>query len=80
MLKELRANKDAAITNEIPRYLPKDAEDVVRDYLAKVAREWYKFMQAWGRHILVQVPIDIVITYPAVNFPFWRVLKCSNSH
>ena len=80
LLKELRANKDAAVKNDIPRHLPKDAGDVVREYLGKVVREWYEHMKALGRHILDQVPIDVVLTHPAVNMPFWRVLECSDSH
>lgn len=80
LLKELRTNEDAAIKNDVPRYLPKDAGDVVREYLGKVAREWYEHMRAQGRYILDNVPIDIVLTHPAVNFPFCRVLECSDSH
>lgn len=80
LLKELRTNEDAAIKNDVPRYLPKDAGDVVREYLGKVAREWYEHMRAQGRYILDNVPIDIVLTHPAVNFPFWRVLECFDSH
>lgn len=69
LLKELRVKEDAAINNDIPRYLPKDAGDVVREYLGKVAREWYQYMRANGKHTLDSVPLDIVITHPAVNFP-----------
>lgn len=79
LLKELRANKDAARMNDVPRYLPKDSGDVVRDYLGKVAREWYLYMRA-QRHVTETIPIDIVLTHPAVNLPFWHVLKCSDSH
>ncbi|KAH0537284.1 hypothetical protein FGG08_005909 [Glutinoglossum americanum] len=40
LVNELQANEDAAITNDIPRHISKDAGDVVRDFLGKVSREW----------------------------------------
>lgn len=73
LLNELRATRDLAINNDIPRYLPKDAWDVVREYLGKIAKEWYHYMRVNGRYTLENVPLDITITHPAVNLPFWRV-------
>ncbi|KAI9786203.1 MAG: hypothetical protein M1839_007613 [Geoglossum umbratile] len=65
LVNELRANKDAAIMNEIPRHISKDSGDVVKDYLSRVTKEWYLFILGQGRHTLDQVPLDIVITHPA---------------
>lgn len=75
LVNELRANENAAYTNDIPRHISKSSEDVVRDYLCKVSREWYQFISTQGRHTLGNVPLDIVITHPAVRFPFCRVLE-----
>lgn len=75
LLKEFRANEDAAINNDIPRYLPKDAGDVVREYLGKIAREWYQYMRAKGRHTLDSVPLDIILTHPAVKSPSGMLTK-----
>lgn len=80
LLNDLRASKDAAIKNDVPRFLPKESCDIVRDYLGKVAREWYSYMSDQPISVLKSVPIDIVLTHPAVNSPFWRVFKFSDSH
>ena len=77
LINELRANEDAAITNDIPRHIARDAGDMVREYLGQVAREWRGCM---GQYILDYVPLDIVITHPAVRFPFYRVLKNAGPH
>jgi hypothetical protein len=69
LVHELRANENAANTSDIPRHLSKDAGDVVRDYLGKVAKEWFLYMRSQGKHTLTSVPLDIVITHPAVRSP-----------
>jgi hypothetical protein len=74
LINELRADKNAANTNNIPRHISKDAGDIVRDYLSKVAREWYLYMKGLGRYTLDTVPLDIIITHPAVRLP---LLPCS---
>lgn len=68
LLKELQTNEDAALRNDIPRHISKDSTDVVRDYLGKVAREWALYMRNQGRHVLENVPLDIVITHPVVGY------------
>lgn len=83
LVNELQANRNAGITNDIPRHISKDSGDIVMDYLSKVAREWYIYMRNQGRHILDNVPLDIVITHPAVGYSFYMlsllILICSLS-
>jgi hypothetical protein len=80
LLKELRANENAANTNDIPRHISRDAGDIIRDYLGNVAKEWYQYMRSQGQHTLSSVPLDIVITHPAVRILLYRVLEYSDSH
>ena len=74
LVRELRANKNAAITNDIPRHIARSSEDVVQDYLGRVAREWYMHMKGKTIHTLQRVPIDLVITHPAVRYPLLSML------
>jgi hypothetical protein len=67
LVNELRANENAANTNDIPRHISRDAGDIVRDYLLEVAREWYLYIKSQSRHTLDTVPLDIVVTHPAVR-------------
>lgn len=58
--------------NAMPQHLARSASDVVRDYLIRVVREWYLWMRAQPgarQHILASIPVDLVITHPAVSFP-----------
>src|SRR3954451_25475252 len=52
LVEKLHANENTASTNDVPRHITKDAGDVVRDYLTKVAREWYQYMRKEGRYTL----------------------------
>jgi hypothetical protein len=79
LINELRSNKNAAITNDIPRHICKNPADIVRDYLCKVAKEWYLHIRGLGTCILDAVPLDIVVTHPTVCFTFGCFLECSNS-
>ncbi|KAI9868849.1 MAG: hypothetical protein M1813_004700 [Trichoglossum hirsutum] len=63
-MNKLRADESASL-NSIPRHISKDAEEVVKDYLGKVSREWYTYIKQQGKHTLDSVPIDIVISHPA---------------
>jgi hypothetical protein len=65
LVKELQENEDAAIMNNVPRHISKSAEDIVRDYLGKVSREWYQYMTRKGKYTLKNVSLDIVLTHPA---------------
>ncbi|KAF2813601.1 uncharacterized protein BDZ99DRAFT_568759 [Mytilinidion resinicola] len=48
----------------VPRHLAKDAEDVVRDYLYKIARLWYLDIKATSTFALDRIPVDMVVTHP----------------
>jgi hypothetical protein len=63
MINECRAGK----TKEIPQHLTRDAGDIVRDYLSKISRTWWQHMNEDGKYTLKKVPLDIVITHPAVS-------------
>jgi hypothetical protein len=52
--------------NDISRHITKSAEDVIRDYLGKVWREWYQYMTSKGRYTFKNVPLDIILTHPAI--------------
>lgn len=60
---------------DAPLHLSKDSGDIVRDYLSEVAREWYRYIRSQGRHTLNSVPLDMVITHPAVGRYLSRVLN-----
>jgi hypothetical protein len=74
LVNKLRANDNAASTNDIPQHISRDAGDIVREYLGKVAKEWYLYIRGQGKYTLDTVPLDIVVTHPAVSFPFRRGL------
>jgi hypothetical protein len=38
LIRELQANKNSGITNDMPQHLAKNPEDIVRDYLSKDKR------------------------------------------
>jgi hypothetical protein len=62
--------------NDMPQHLARNASDVVRDYLTRVVRQWYIWMRSQPgsrQHILRNLPLDLVITHPAVSMPL--VLK-----
>jgi hypothetical protein len=67
LVDRLRADENASVENEIPRHISKDSWEVMRDYLVQVSEEWHRHMKSQGKHILDRVPIDIVISYPAVG-------------
>ncbi len=75
LISRIYEDEDAAIRNEIPRHLTKGSEDIVRDYLTKLVRHWYNYMRAQGHHTLENVPLDIIITHPAVRPPC-RIVFC----
>lgn len=50
----------------VPRHLSKTTEDIIEFYLGHVAREWSSHITAQGMYILNRVPVDIVVTHPAV--------------
>lgn len=67
LLRELRENQLSGNITDVPRQITKSAEDVVRDFLSKVAREWYLYMKDQNAIMLERLDLDLVITHPAVS-------------
>jgi hypothetical protein len=65
LVRDLRSDPLSGATSDIPEHISKSAEDIVRDFLRDVAREWYQHVRAQGQYIFNRVPLDIVITHPA---------------
>ena len=72
LLNELRVDESTSL-DKIPRHIYKDAQEVVKDFLGKVAREWFLYIKGRGRYTLETVPLDIVITHPTVGI---LILRC----
>jgi hypothetical protein len=67
-LTSLSLNDATAITHQIPKHLSKNSEDIIENYLYKVAEVVYADMvSTLGRHVPEQIPIDLIITHPAVS-------------
>ncbi|CAK7244917.1 MAG: hypothetical protein STHCBS139747_006480, partial [Sporothrix thermara] len=65
-LASLRLNDANSIAGRIPRHLAKTAEDIVQDYLERIADVTYDDMiNTLGRAVPEQIPIDVIITHPA---------------
>lgn len=67
LVKKLKENRDTGKVDEIPRHISKDAIEIIRDYLSKIARAWRDHMTSRSASVLTEVPLDIVITHPAVS-------------
>lgn len=76
---ELRSRATSARNQKIPQHLGKSEEDVVRDYLSHLADQWYEMMQV-GAQTLNVVPLDIVITHPAVSHKFYMFNMEANTN
>lgn len=62
----LNLSDEEAITSGVPEHLVKEPEDIVTDYLGKVAEKtWDEITSVVGRHVPEQIPIDLVVTHPA---------------
>lgn len=64
--------QNSLVTHDSPLHICKSAEDIMRDFIAKIAKEWWRHMRSTARFALERVPMDLVITHPAVSF-------CSNT-
>lgn len=63
-------NEEAIINNDIPRHLAKEAEDIVRDYLDEIAETTSEdIISSLGHHVPDRIPIDLIVTHPAVSLP-----------
>lgn len=64
-----KLHEDSDDVSDVPRHLSKTTEDIIESYLGHVAREWRKYITEQGGYILNRVPVDIVVTHPAVRPP-----------
>jgi len=53
-------------TTDVPRHLTKTSEDIIEFYLGHIAREWHSHITRQAVYALSVVPVDIVVTHPAV--------------
>ena len=67
LVRQMQADGQAMIQNRVPRHLSRTAREVVRDYLDEVARQWRTHMTTGSRVVFESVPLDIVVTHPAVR-------------
>jgi hypothetical protein len=67
LIQMLHSSDDFALENGVPQHLTKEPEDVVRDFLGEIAREWYGDMLSKSRFLFQNVRVDLVITHPAVS-------------
>ncbi len=65
----LRNNDNAAVDLDIPRHITKSPFDIVKDFLSRIAREFFLYMRGKSESVLRNVPLDIVLTHPAVRRP-----------
>jgi len=63
----LHLTDELVITNNLPRHLAKEPEDVATDYLERVAEKTLREIEVIGKHIPEKIPLDMVITHPAVS-------------
>jgi len=56
------------LNNDLPRHLSKEPEDILKDYLEQVAEKTYEEIASQvGQRFLEHIPVDIVVTHPAVS-------------
>lgn len=73
LLKRFRSTADPELGHETPRHLSKSPTDVVKDFLWTVSRQYYTHMKKPPTSTALSqggVPLDIVLTHPAVRCPF----------
>lgn len=56
-------------TADVPFHLSETSKDVIEYYLSHVAREWVKHITLQAQEVLNTVPVDLIITHPAVWLP-----------
>jgi hypothetical protein len=62
-----KLDEDDDLAADVPKHITKDAAGIIRDYLRDVAKEWGQHIKASGQFTLDNVPLDIVVTCPAVR-------------
>lgn len=63
-------NMDTTLNGDAPLHLCRNSEDIVREYLEKLAEEWWAYMRIQARFAMERVPLDLVISHPAVGLSF----------
>ncbi|KAK5661328.1 hypothetical protein OQA88_11223 [Cercophora sp. LCS_1] len=64
-MRHVELTEEMYINNNMPRHLSKTPEDIVTDYLDKIAEKAYDEICTIGRNIPQRIPIDMVVTHPA---------------
>jgi hypothetical protein len=64
LMKELQEEDD--LGKEIPVHVIRNAKGVIRDFIDRIGRYWRENMISNGKFALNEVPLDLVITHPAV--------------
>ena len=64
LVKELQDQDD--LERGIPVHVTTKAKGVIRDFIGYIGRYWRENMISNGKFVLDEVPLDIVITHPAV--------------
>ena len=68
LVKRLREVADADINHEAPTHLTKSPSDIVKDFLLKIARQYYLHMKGQSSALIGgQIPLDVALTHPAVS-------------
>ncbi|KAK4186242.1 putative heat shock protein family 70 protein [Podospora australis] len=66
-LRLLDLSKEEVTKNGIPKHLGKEPEDIVKDYLDNIAEKAHaEIQEKIGRHVLSNIPMDLVVTHPAI--------------
>jgi len=65
-INNLHANYDPSA--DVPLHLSKTTKDIIEFYLGHIAERWVAHVTRDARHALDVVPVDIVVTHPAVCF------------
>ncbi|KAK3386605.1 hypothetical protein B0H63DRAFT_520692 [Podospora didyma] len=66
-LRTLNLSESEVIKNNIPRHLAKEPEDIVKDYLDQIAEKALEEISTViGRHVPERIPIDMIVTHPAL--------------
>jgi hypothetical protein len=63
---QAESNDPNALANA-PRHICKSSEDIIREFTGRIAQKWYEYMIDNSRFSLGEVPLDVVITHPAVS-------------
>ncbi|KAK4225797.1 hypothetical protein QBC38DRAFT_251921 [Podospora fimiseda] len=66
-LRLLKLTREEVRKNGVPKHLAKEPEDIVKDYLDKIAEMTVKdISENIGRKVLENISIDLTVTHPAI--------------